>query len=188
MVTNNIDVMNIYRQAREKVDDKFAKEKEDYEMKTAFLCSKNVVDFLESLGNSLAGDSLYWISVEERWTKYEDKFQAGIQVLIRISSDDEESADVVRGKIQRVYHTPATRSVNNYDGSISYNFDKGISSITTTDENDEEVFIAPGTIKVSIGRGSLAASCEVVEVIETVKRFEIKCTDGMEGIDQDGNG
>lgn len=183
-----IDVQNVYRQAREKVDDKFAKETEDYEMKTSFLSSKPVVDFLESLGSSLNKDISYWVSVEERWTKYEDKFQGGISLILRISSEDEEAADVIRGSIQRVYHAPATRSVNNYDGSISYNFIKSISSSTTTDENDEEVFIVPGTINVSIGRGSLAPSCEVIEVIETVKRFEIKCPEGMEGIVQDGNG
>ena len=180
MVSKKLDHMSIYLNAKEKNDDKFAKEKSDWELKDNFIERVYVRTLLNEIDKAVDEEGRCYVHLDDRHMRFTDKFEQGVQISIRIPTVDEEEAEAIRGRIQKVFHKPAMRDINNYDGSISYQFEKTYERVVN---NDDEVVQVPGLIKVYINNASLADACEVIEIEETIKRYEIKCPDGMEVID-----
>ncbi len=179
MVSKKLDHMSLYLDAKQKNNDKFADQKDTWEFKDNFIERTYVRTLLTSIDKAIGEDGRSWINVEERWRDFTDKFEKGSQISIRIPTVDEAEAESMRGRLQLVFHKPAYRNINVFNGEVSYQFE----TIFPREEFEDETYLSPGMVTVYISNASLADSCEIVEIEETIKRYEIKCPDGMEVID-----
>jgi hypothetical protein len=176
LVSKKLDHISLYHDAKQKNDDKFAEQKDTWEVKDNFIERTQVRVLLTGIDKALEEEGRCWINIEERWRNFTDKFEQGSQINIRIPTVDEAEAESIRGKIQLVFHKPAIRNINGFNGEVSYQFE----TTFPREEFEDETYLSAGMVTVYISNGSLANSCEVVEVTETIKRYEIKCPEGME--------
>ena len=177
MVSEKIDHMSLYRDAKQKNDHKFAEQRDTWEAKDSFIERTQVRVLLDGIDEALEQEGRCWINIEERWRNFTDKFEQGSQINVRIPTVDEAEAESIRGNIQLVFHKPAIRNINGFNAEVSYQFE---TTFPREVNDDDEVILTPGMVTVYISNGSLADSCEIVEVEETIKRYEIKCPEGME--------
>ena len=178
MVTK-IDELKYYREVKERNDDKLFEQKNVHELKDNFIERTEVRSLLTRIATVIGEDASYWINIDDSWRNFTDKFEQGAIISMRIRPEDSEDAESVRGKLQRVFHKPAIRTVSSYDGEVYYSFDV---TFARKETEEGEVYLVPGTLTVSISKASLAETCEVVKVTEEVSRYEIVCSEGTKEV------
>ena len=178
-MVSKIDDLKTYREVKERNDDKFSEQKDAHELKDNFIERTEVRSLLSRVTCVIGEDADYWINIDDRWRNFVDKFEQGAIISMRIRTADFEESESVRGKLQQVFHKPAIRSINNYDGSVDYRFEVTFGRKET---EEGEVYLVPGTLTFSVSYASLAESCEVVKVTEEITRYEIVCSDGTKEV------